>query len=216
MTIKVSRSIEKELRAFCDLCGWVYECWTVHHALFEDMPDRILDESNTSEEEFLETPYRSCLKRLNTISREYLLLQIAKLHDPSSQSGGQNLSIDHFVKQEFWSDEERGLVQNLVSKMDSFYEHIRPVRNKVLAHNDRSVYAENSILDGFPQGEDEKYFRDLGVLCTMIWSKVPNQSYEDRIRVFEFTKSGIDGDPLCPATEARELGRLIVGALPRT
>ena len=216
VTTKTPHSIEKELRAFCDLCGWVYECWTVHHSLFEEMPKRVMEEHNMSPDEFLETPYGSCLNRLNDISIEYRLLQIAKLHDPSSQSGSENLSVDYFARQEFWSDEEREAIENLVLGMNGFYGHIKPARNKVLAHNDLSTYVEDSTLGEFPEGEDEKYFHDLGVLCTMIWSKVPKKSYEDRIRVFEFTKSGIDGDPLCPATEARELGRLIVGALPRT
>ena len=161
------------------------------------------------------TPIGRCLGRLNELSQQYSLLQIAKLHDPARQGGNENLSIDFFVKQEFWSEEEVEIIAGIASELNNLYEKLKEVRNKILAHNDRSVFVNDVSLGKFPAGEDEKYFRALGRLCSMIWNKFPNSKWPYGARVFDFRKSGMCGDPLCPSTDARELSNLIVAAFPK-
>ena len=207
---------QKDAQAFCDLCQWVYECWAVHSNLFERLPARLEEERNVSLVKFMETPYGACLDRLIEMSHEYILLQIAKLHDPAIQGQNENLSIDFFVRQEFWLEDEESTIREIAAKLNDFYDQIKDARNKILAHNDRVVFGEGSLLGSFSEGDDERYFRDLGVLCSMIWNKFPNRNVPYGARTFEFTKSGIDGDSLCPSNEASVLRELIVEALPTT
>ena len=211
---KVPPATQSDAQAFCDLCQWVYECWITHSHLFDRLPEHIHEERNVKFEEFLETAYGRCLDRLNEISRQYVILQIAKLHDPARQRGNENenLSIGFFVEQEFWSDEETSTIRGISLELDNLYKQIKDVRNKILAHNDRSVYAMDLPLGSFPEGQDEGYFLALGQLCSMIWNKFSKKTSPYGDRVFDFTKSGICGDPLCPSNEARALRKLIVDA----
>ena len=106
-------------------------------------------------------------------------------------------------------------IECIVSELDGLYEQIQDARNKILAHNDRSVFTEGVPLGNFPEGQDENYFLALGRLCSMIWNKFPNSNCPYGARLFDFAKSGISGDPLCPCNEARELRELIVDAFPK-
>ena len=211
---QVSPVTQTDAQAFCDLCQWVYECWAVHSNLFERLPAQLEEERNVSLADLMETPYGACLDRLNQVSHEYIILQIAKLHDPAIQGQNENLSIDFFVRQAFWSEGEESTIREISAELNGFTEQIRDARNKILAHNDRLVFGEGSLLGSFSEGDDERYFRDLGVLCSMIWNKFPNRNVPYGTRVFEFKKSGIDGESLCPSNEASELRELIVNALP--
>ena len=206
---------EIDARAFCDLCQWVYECWLTHSHLFERLPERLEEERNIPVGEFLETPIGRCMGCLNDISQQYSILQIAKLHDPARQGGNENLCIDFFVRQKLWSEDEVPVIAGIASELDNLYRKICDTRNKILAHNDRAVFANDESLGSFPEGDDEIYFDALGRLCTLIWNKFPDKNWPYCHRVFEFTKSGIEGDPLCPSTDAKELCELVVRAFPK-
>ena len=212
---KVPPATQNDAQAFCNLCQWVYECWIMHSHFFERLPERLQEERNVPIEDFVESPYGRCLERLNNISQEYGILQIAKLHDPARQGGNENLSIDFFIKQEFWSEEETSTIAGIVSELDSLYKKLEDARNKILAHNDRTVFANEVSLGSFPKGEDENYFHALGRLCSMIWNKFPNRNWPYGSRIFDFTKTGIRGALLCPSSDAKELRDLIVRAYPK-
>ena len=155
---QVPPATQYDAQAFCNLCQWVYECWLTHSNLFECLPDRFQEEEIAPFKGYVETGYGRCLGRLNEISHQYLILQIAKLHDPALQRGNENLSIDFFVRQKFWSDDELPTINGLASELDGLYKQIEEVRNKILAHNDRSVYVKGTPLGNFPQGEEEPIF----------------------------------------------------------
>ena len=217
---QMSPAASKNAEAFCDLCQRIYDCWITHYHLSERLPERLQQERNITEEEFVETPYGQCLQLLIEISQLYIILEIAKLHDPARQGSNENLSINFFVNQEgFWSEEEELIINDIVSELDEFYKFIEELRNKILAHNDLSVFENNQPLGGFPEGEDENYFCALGQLCSMIWNKFPDLkqsllSYGLSFRSFHFTKSGIPEDSSDSSYKARKLIDLIVGAIP--
>ena len=202
---------EKESEAFCALCQGAHECWTTYANLFDELPD-CLEQRGVKIQDFMDTPYGQCLHRLNKIVIHHILLEIAKLHDPACQAGNENLSINFFVKQEFWTEEEETRIKKLASELDGLYQKIKPARNQILAHNDREAVVKNSRLGEFQKGEDERYFQALGEFCSMVWCKVSNRTGPFLSPTFEFTKSGISRDYLCPANEARETRKLIVNA----
>ena len=103
-------------------------------------------------EEWAETPYGRCLCRLNEISRQYIILQIAKLHDPASRPARAETKVfPSTVKQQCWTDNERSAVKELTSVLDGLYRQVKDVRNKILAHNDRSVFTSDTPLGRFPK-----------------------------------------------------------------
>lgn len=214
---QVSQVTRIDAKAFCDLCQWIYECWATHKNLFECLPDLLEDQRGVSIEGFVESYYGQSLAYLNEISMEYVILKIATLHDPAMQGGNENLSINFFVEQEeLWSEQEKSEIQDIVTELTELYQKINDLRNKLLVHNDRLVFAKGQSLGGFPEGEDESYFLSLGKLCTIIWRRFPSHGWPYGPRTFEFTKSGILGDSLCPSNAARKLRNLIVEAYPES
>ena len=103
-------------------------------------------------------------------------------------------------------------IEGIALVLDSLYKQIEGARNKILAHNDRSIFAKGLPLGGFPNGRDEDYFLALSQLCTIIWNKFPNRNWPYGDRAFVFTRTGMCGDSLCPSNDARELRKLIVGS----
>ena len=214
---KVSRATQRDAEAFCGLCQWIYECWATHKNLFEYLPDLLEDQRGVSIRDFEESSYGQSLACLNKISMEYVILKIATLHDPAIQGRNVNLSIKFFVEQEeLWSEQDKSEIQDIATKLAKLYQKINDLRNKILVHNDRLVFRKGQSLGGFLEGEDESYFHSLGKLCTIIWRRFPSPGWPYGPRTFEFTKSGILGDSLCPSNTARKLSKLIVEAYPES
>ena len=194
-------TLKSDAQAFCDACQWAYECWVTHANFF----DALFQGSEISCRDFVDTPSGRCLGRLNEISREYVILQIAKLHDPANQGRNANLSVDYFVNQCAWSEEDKSRIEQIVTKLEQFASHIRVARDKIIVHNDRSISVKNELLGDFPLGMDELYFQALGELASLIWGKWLRTSNPWSNRVFNFTKSGLDNDAFCPANDAKKI-----------
>ncbi len=81
------------------------------------------------------------------ISSEYTLLQIVKLHDRKTMFGHSSLAIEFFTGQDIWSKEELCRLERIKTPLNAFYqEHIKPARNRILAHNDLETYRDNTLL----------------------------------------------------------------------
>ncbi len=135
---------------FCELCNWVYEVWVTHKVLF--------DENNDTENTIAKAKYFT--SRLSTITQEYALLQICKLHDPAIQGNSINLTIDYILR--FGDlDEEDARIRKLAGELTELFQRLSSARNKILAHNDLEVLMDNTTLGSFPEDLDNKYFEVL-------------------------------------------------------
>ena len=148
--VPISRDIALE---FCDLCNWVYETWTTHKRLFDD---NIQPEQNIGKS-------AAFTNRLCTITQEYCLMQIAKLHDPAKQRNSTNLTIEYIVQFGEWG-QRRGDIEKIHSGLLNLWERLKPARNKALAHNDLETLMANVPLGSFPEGADVEYFDALQAL----------------------------------------------------
>lgn len=148
---------------FCKLCSWAYEVWLNHRELFATNPRR---------EELQKSWAGDELARLNIISQEYALLQVAKLHDPAVVSGKITLGIDYVVTYGAWSANTRSKLEHLRSKLNAFGAQLRDVRNKSLSHNDLAAVAAGATLGAFESGEDEQYFQTLQEFVDIVHGEV--------------------------------------------
>lgn len=211
---EISTETAETLRMFCELCRHIYEGWVIYYGLFDGILVRIENEKDLSETDFFDASYEPCLYRLKEALIYRFFMEIAKLHDPAKdRRGNSNLSIDRIVRQDFWKKDEKDEISNFVSEMNSLFESIKPVRDKILAHNDLETRRNYESTKIFSDKEDERYFENLSKLCKMVWSKIPHENYCDSITVFHFSKSGIEKDSLCPFAEARTLQDLIINDL---
>jgi hypothetical protein len=153
----ISGDVAKE---FCELCNWAYECWLTHKRLF--------DKNDHKERTLGKAEYFTA--RLSTITQEYSLLQICKLHDPAIQGGSLNITIDYIERFGEWGS-DRDRIQGMLSKLRTLFEKIKSARNKVLAHNDLETLMHATTLGEFPQGLDEQYFSALQELVNEVHGK---------------------------------------------
>ena len=147
----------KVAEKFCQLCNWTYEVWVTHKVLFDSNPN---PENNIGR-----SPYFT--DRLSIITQEYVLQQIAKLHDPLPRRRPFSLTIGYIVENGHWG-EDRPRIDEITSRLNDLYEKIRPARNKILSHNDLGTVLEDAGLDSFSEGDDDRYFEDLQHLVNKV------------------------------------------------
>ena len=135
---------------FCEQCNWVYETWKTHKTLF--------DNNDNKENNIGRCGYFT--NRLSIVTQEYSLQQIAKLHDRAIQNGSTNLTVNYVISFGDWSEQKEEL-ERMVTRLNILKERIIPARNKILSHNDLDTILADRPLGGFPEGEDEDYFRTL-------------------------------------------------------
>lgn len=145
---------------FCELCDWVYESWVTHKLLFDD---------NNRTEQNIEKAL-AFANRLATITQEYCLQQIAKLHDPAVQGDSVNLTIDYMVRFGEWGERSAD-IEMINADLLRLWECLEPARNKALAHNDLEKLMDGAPLGAFPKGMDDQYFVALQALVSNVHEK---------------------------------------------
>jgi hypothetical protein len=106
-------------------------------------------------------PTKEFFARLSEVTQEYSLLQIVKLHDPATQQGRCNLTLDYMVRFGGWDAATRAELEKVKARLDSFAANIRPARNHALSHNDLEFILKGDAEGDFPDGEDQAYFKAL-------------------------------------------------------
>ena len=143
---------QQVISEFCDICNWAYKAWLFHITLFDENPRATeLRKSNAA----------AALELLHTITHEYSLLQISKLHDHADTAGQLNLSIDYILSHGEWPDTVLYRLKALADLLNKFATGLRPARNKILSHTDLNTIVRHTVLGEFPQGEDRQYFSNL-------------------------------------------------------
>jgi AbiU2 len=170
-----SKEVAKE---FCVLCDWLMQSWAMRKHLFDDNPDL---------EELRRPRYAHFFYRLHTMTQEYWLHQLAKLHDPAVQGGSSghiNLSVDYMVDYGQWDEETKGVLTDLRNRMLVLAKPIKDVRNKILSHNDLATILESRELGGFDPGEDEAYFCCLRQFALIVSKTVTGEPfvYDDLVK----------------------------------
>jgi hypothetical protein len=145
---------------FCKLCSTAYWSWYLRKYLFDD-------ESN---KKYLQHHFfLGFFGRLCDISQHHWLLQLAKLHDPSVQSGQINLTINYMIEYGGWDAATRDELVGLKEEMETLSKPTRIARNKILSHNDLAAILDGEALGNFNAGDDIRYFDDLqrftNILC---------------------------------------------------
>ncbi|MBT4891169.1 MAG: hypothetical protein HON65_16600 [Rhodospirillales bacterium] len=137
---------------FCELCDWLLQAWQFRKFMFEENPDF----------EYLKTRHHEhFFNRLQKITQEYWLLQLAKLHDPATANKSKNLTIDYMIDYVDWEKETKLKLNDLRNRMQVLSKPTKIARNKILSHNDLNVLLDNQTLGEFQLGDDEKYFNCL-------------------------------------------------------
>ena len=137
----------RTIKAFCGLCNDAYVAWRLHKGVFNG------NLRTTKCDEFM--------RRLSSVTQEYALHQIVKLHDPAVQSGGINLTIDYVVDYGGWDTKTLRQLERIRARLNRLPAQLKKARNKILSHNDLKAILDGTDLGAFDKGLDDRYFRDL-------------------------------------------------------
>ncbi len=153
---------------FCKICAWAHKVWLFHREFFDDNPRR---------EELQRSKGAEALMLLNTISHEYSLLQITKLHDNSFVAGKHTLGIDFVMLHGAWAEPLHSQLVSLSKEMEEFAANLRLARNKILSHNDLSTVLSTEALGSFQHDYDKKYFGALQQFVDLVHMSVIGGPY---------------------------------------
>ena len=166
-TVATMQTISKDTALkFCQTCNWAYESWVTHKLLFDENDN---PESNIGKSV-------AFTNRLSTITQEYCLQQIAKLHDPAIQGNSINLTIDFIERFGEWGERKIDL-KAILTRLQDLWQHLRPARNKALSHNDLEALMDGAPLGEFPEGLDVEYFDALQSLVNIVHEKWIGEPY---------------------------------------
>lgn len=163
---KTKRKVtKKEAENFCEACVWTFETYLLFRKLFGSKRGKNI----TGDPRFV-----YLFHRLASIIREYLFLQLGKLHDPectrSKQGKSYNLSINYFCANGDWGV-EGDEVKEIAKSLNEFWEKIEPARNKIIAHNDADVMVEETALGAFSWKEAREYILGLKRFVEIVHNK---------------------------------------------
>lgn len=153
---------------FCKQCDWTYQTWLFRKTLFDNNPLAAeLQKSNAG----------PALKLLSTVTHEYSMLQIMKLHDPEKNRRQYNLSIEYILNNGSWPGPLLSQLTELASRLCDFAEYLRQARHKILSHIDLDTILAHSTLGAFPKGRDTQYFEDLLIFANTIHKEVCGEPF---------------------------------------
>jgi hypothetical protein len=176
-----------------NVCNQTHEVWVLRRALFDD---------NNQQQDLGTGHHVYFLNMLSEVLHEYMLLQLAKLHDPAVGAGRINLSIAYIVEYGGWDVVTADRLRALKSQLDSLNAQIRPARNRILAHNDLATLLSDEPLGGFPPNADIEYFITLHAFVSLVYEKVTGAPCAD---FSSFSRTDAEG--LILALLASDAGR---------
>ena len=135
-----------------DQCNWAHEIWTLRRALID---------GNRRKRTLEEGPHIDFIAATGNALQEYVLLQIAKLHDPAVMSGRVCLTLKYVVEYGGWNQATQRKLRTLKKRLDDFQDRIRPARNRLISHNDLATVLNGQRLGTFEAGADQRYFKTL-------------------------------------------------------
>ena len=142
------------INSFCNLCVEVRISCLTHRILFDDNPNA---------EQLKKSRLNNFLSHLSTITHEYSLQSVIKLHDPAKDNqGNKNLTFTYIL-------ECMGLEESVLTKLRPIYEQmnklaeaIKPARYKLICHNDLdTILQAEGGLGGFEEDADIAYFTNM-------------------------------------------------------
>ncbi len=125
------------VQRFCDQVVWLLAVHRIYEELFTDDDSIALMERTAS----------AFFSDLNSLLVNYLLLGFAKITDPATTRGSENLTVDYIVDAIEWPEDRRKRLAALRSETMKFRSYIKEARNKILAHHDRLTAVSGRIGD---------------------------------------------------------------------
>lgn len=151
-------------------CNWAHEVWVLRRALIDD---------NRYKKKLDSGDHGEFLRMIGEVLHDYVLLQIAKLHDNAVMSGRICLTIEYIVEYGGWEPAVYRQLRSLKERLDALNRKIRSARNRIISHNDLATILANEPLGGFDIGADKRYFKMLHKFVKLVYLEVSGDPCAD-------------------------------------
>jgi putative transcriptional regulator len=154
-----------DVKAFAGTCVYARSLYMHHKAIFEDTP-----------------PGESPVKKLSPyffgdlgwMFREYIILQVCKLTDPSVDGrGNENLTVKFFAANADFSTDPVGAAElrARAQKIEQFRSQLKPARDKLISHLDRKSISNGQPLGAASTDAWADFWLDLQAFVRLLWKR---------------------------------------------
>lgn len=151
-------------------CIWAHEVWVLRRALIDE---------NRHKRKLARGHHVEFLRITGEVLHDYVLLQIAKLHDHAVVSGRICLTIEYIMEYGGWDPAAYRQLQELRERLDVLDKKIRSARNRIISHNDLAAILADEPLGAFDAGADKRYFRTLQRFVKLVYLKATGEPCAD-------------------------------------
>jgi hypothetical protein len=152
------KSVRSDVDQFCGLVEGLKEKHSIGAELLDNRQTRSLMEQTAN----------AFFRIVTGTLIDQFLLEVAKLSDPSSTGGNQNLTIESILETVDWPPDVLSELKGLIQPVRRFRGYIKKARNKLLAHSDKKTIRSGRTLGAFPPGEDKKVMDALEEMCQLM------------------------------------------------
>ena len=128
-------------------------------------------------QKLMEQTAESFFKDIRTILHNYLLLEFAKITDPSKSGKYENFTVSNIIESNssMFSKDALDNLCRLNDTLNTFREYIVPsakgkpsVRHKLIAHLDKNTIMQDITLGEFPENDDETFIDTLEEIASIM------------------------------------------------
>jgi hypothetical protein len=142
---------------FCGQVFWLKQVHRIVRELFDDKRSQWR----------MERTALAFFQNLNRILIDYFLLEVTKLTDPAKSCGKENLTLANLIETVEWPSDCLKDIEQINTKVQSFRGYIKPARDRILAHYDKTTVVSGESLGAFPEGKDEELLEALEQTCNL-------------------------------------------------
>jgi len=150
--------LAKSFCAFRENCIWLQNCYNTFNHLYEDDDVKPI----------LQQTAHLFFDDLNRILIEYVFLLVGRLTDPAGRGMHETLSIlniDRALKKKNLYSED---IRNLSVQLMKYSKLLKPARNNLIAHSNKAITLEGSVLGAHSKTEMIQFFQNLQEYCDQV------------------------------------------------
>jgi hypothetical protein len=150
-------------RSVYKFCGDVIDL-EIRHNIYKE-----LFEDTTAQQLMEQVAYQFFFDMM-TVLHNYLLLEFAKITDPSKSGNYENFTVSNIIysNTNIWENDVFENLCRLNKKINTFRKYIVPARNKHIAHTDKNTRMSGTTLGEFPEKEDDRFIDTLEEIANIM------------------------------------------------
>jgi len=164
----VPNTSREKVAQFWSLCANIHIVYDLYRRLYFADPRRF---------ELYDAVARLSFRQLHHILKEYIVLQFAKITDPAKTGKSFNYTTNYIIEEIDWPYDVHKQLTEINTRLMTFREYVKDVRNQRIAHYDFNTEIEWKALGIFPENSEIAFLRDLDSFVNIAYCHFHNVNY---------------------------------------